>query len=118
MATNSSQLAAAAGAVVVGTAPVISSLSTLRNDDACGELARLAIGGRGGGAAGRAGGEAAVDAVAVGIVGDDEDALFRLRGGGAEQHGEGDEWRGGIAWARSRFSDPDRSMRENASENR
>src|SRR4051794_527556 len=39
-----------------------------------GELARLAIGGRGRRAAMRAGGEAPVDAVAVGRVGDDEDA--------------------------------------------
>ena len=37
-----------------------------------------------------AGGEAAIDTVAVGVVGDDEDALFRLRDRRAEQHGEGD----------------------------
>src|SRR5258708_32232083 len=43
-----------------------------------GELARLAIGGRCGRSAMRAGGEAAVDAVAVGRVGDDEGARLGL----------------------------------------
>ena len=90
MATNCSQLPPRQAPLLAGIAPVISSLSTLRNDERLGELARLAVGGRGGGAATGAGGEAAVDAVAVGVVGDDEDALFRLRGRGAEQHGEGE----------------------------
>src|SRR5262249_29858660 len=42
-------------------------------------VAGLAIGGRNRRAAGRAGGETAVDAVAVGVVGNDERALFGLR---------------------------------------
>src|SRR5579862_4054244 len=50
------------------------------------EIARLAVRIRHRRAARRAGGEAAVDAVAVGIVGDDEDALFRLCGSRAEEH--------------------------------
>src|SRR5262245_64616344 len=45
-----------------------------------GEVARLAIGSGDRDPAGRAGGEATVDAVAVRIVGDDESALFPLRG--------------------------------------
>src|SRR5262249_51969884 len=44
------------------------------------ELVRAAIGGGGCVAAGGAAGEAAGDAVAVGVVGDDEGALFRGRG--------------------------------------
>src|SRR5436190_1861175 len=54
------------------------------------EFPRLAVGGCGGGAAPGAGGQAAVDAVAVGVVGDDEYAFFRLRGRYAEQQGEAD----------------------------
>src|SRR5262249_31659487 len=42
-------------------------------------VASLAIGGGNRRAAGRAGGETAVDAIAVGIVGNDEGALFGLR---------------------------------------
>src|SRR5262245_41192603 len=42
-------------------------------------IARAAISGGGGRAAGRAGGEAAVDAVAVGVVGDNESALLGRR---------------------------------------
>src|SRR5882724_6122487 len=55
-----------------------------------GELPRLAVGGCGGCAALGTGGQAAVDAVAVGVVGDDKYAFFRLRGRRAEQQGEGD----------------------------
>src|SRR5207237_701663 len=55
-----------------------------------GEFPRLAVGGCGSGAAPGAGSEAAVDAVAVSVVGDDEYAFFRLRGRRAEQQGEGD----------------------------
>src|SRR5215831_10135727 len=56
-------------------------------------VAGLAIGGGHGGAAARAGGETAVDAVAVGIVGDDERTLFGLRrsaenGGREDDRGE------------------------------
>ena len=88
MATNCSQLPPRQSALLAGIAPVISSLSTLRNEERLGELARLAVGGGDGRAAMGAGGEAAVDAVAVGVVGDDENVFFRLRGGGAEQHGK------------------------------
>src|SRR5262249_29972466 len=56
-------------------------------------VAGLAIGGRNRRAAGRAGGETAVDAVAVGVVGNDEGALFGLRrsaenGGRENERGE------------------------------
>src|ERR1700733_15289155 len=44
-----------------------------------------AVGIRGSLAAGRAGREAAIDAVAVVVVGDNENALFRMSGTGAEQ---------------------------------
>src|SRR3954464_9299487 len=55
-----------------------------------GELAGLAVGGGGGLAAILARGETAIDAIAVGVVGDDEDTLFRVRGRRAQQDGEGD----------------------------
>ena len=63
---------------LVGMAPVMSSRSTLLNDSACANSRDLQYEFATAVAAFRAGGEAAVDAVAVGIVGDDEDALFRL----------------------------------------
>src|SRR5262249_8468240 len=58
-----------------------------------GEVVRLAIGGGHHDAAGRAGGEAAVDAIAVRDVGDDECARFGLRSraeGGARQNERGE----------------------------
>ena len=55
-----------------------------------GEFARLAVGGCDRRAALGAGGQTAVNAIAVGIVGDDEYAFFRLCGRRAEQQGEGD----------------------------
>ena len=73
-----------------------------------GEFPRLAVGGGGGGAALCAGGQAAVDAVAVGVVGNDENAFFRLRGRRAEQQGEGDGGKEGSHRERLRFLDPDR----------
>src|SRR5262245_7247007 len=51
------------------------------------ELARLAIGGCYRGAAACAGGQAAVDAVAIGIVRDDEDTRFGLSGDVAIEDG-------------------------------
>src|SRR5262249_40284018 len=49
------------------------------------EVARLAIGGRHRGPAACPARQTAIDAIAVGIVGDDEDALFSLRGDVAEE---------------------------------
>src|SRR5262249_23406374 len=57
-------------------------------------VAGLAIGGRNRRPADRAGGETAVDAVAVGIVGNDEGALFGLRRSaenGGRQHERGEQ---------------------------
>src|SRR4051812_7216 len=75
-----------------------------------GKLARLAIGGRGGGAALLAAGEAAVDAVAVGVVGDDENLFLRLRGRCAEQRDKGDGGNKG-SHGTPAVADPDRSCR-------
>ena len=81
MATKSSQVAPwHEPGPLAGMAPVMSSRSTLRYDSACAEFVRAAVGIRRRFAAGRARSEAAIDAVAVAVVGDDEDALFRLRG--------------------------------------
>ena len=74
---------------LVGMAPVMSSRSTLRNDSACANCARLAIGACHRRAARRARSEAAVDAVAVAVIGDDEHPLFGLRRGGSKKHGRG-----------------------------
>jgi len=73
--------------LLVGIAPVIASWSTLRKEAALREFARLAIGGRDCLAAGGAAGEATVDAIPVGIVGDDESALLGLRRNVATKHG-------------------------------
>ena len=51
------------------------------------EFVRAAVGIRRGGAAGRAGGEAAIDAIAVAAIGDDENALLSVCGAGAGQYG-------------------------------
>ena len=54
------------------------------------EFVGAAIGIRRGGAAGRARGEAAVDAIAVAVIGNDEQPLLGLRGAGGGQHGRKD----------------------------
>src|SRR5262249_7453751 len=51
------------------------------------EVARLAIGSRDRGPAARPARQTAIDAIPVGIVGDDEDARFSLRGDVAEEDG-------------------------------
>ena len=50
------------------------------------EFAPAAVGVRDRRAARRARGEAAIDAIAVGIVGDDEEALFRMSGSSTKEH--------------------------------
>ena len=59
----------------------------LRDRSRLGEFVGVAIRVRHRGAAARARRQAAVDAVAVRIVGDDEDALFSTCGAGAKQRG-------------------------------
>src|SRR5438270_10018632 len=79
--------AAAAGGVAARHRP--RDLLAIDLAEGCrpGVVARLAIGVRDRSPAGRTGGETAVDAVAVGVVGDDEDALLRLGGDAAGKNG-------------------------------
>ncbi len=65
----------------VGMAPVMSSRSTLRNEFGLREVVRAAIRIGYRLAARRAGGEAIVDPIAVGMTGDDEKPLFGVGGG-------------------------------------
>ena len=88
MATKSPQLAPwQAPGPLVGIAPVMSSRSTLRNDSACPNSCVWQYGVRRSGATGRAGREAAIDAIAVAAIGDDEDAFLGMCGAGGAQDG-------------------------------
>jgi len=72
---------AAAAPAKIGNAPGDLLAIGLSEGDGLRVLAASAEGGCGRRSALRAAGEATIDAVAVGIVGDDEDPLFCLRGG-------------------------------------
>ena len=124
MARNCASARALDGDEVVATAAVAGAGAAGRNragnvvaiDLAVGQSLRefvcaaIRIGGRL--TAGRAGREAAIDAVAVAVVGDDENALLRMCGAGAEQKSSAkssrDAWNAWIPQCRSEASQQQR----------
>src|ERR1700682_3441302 len=80
--------AAATEAGIGGNSPGNLVAIHLAKRTGLGKFTRLAVRGRNGHAAARTAGQASIDAVTVGIVGDDEHALFRPRRAQAKGKGK------------------------------